>query len=285
LAASAADRCLGAPAADSARQRIIWPKDFEPSAALAQACVNLAGAVADAAYWGHELLAIWIARELTRERSKADLRRLRLIILWAWFSLQTGTRGYRIAAKSWHPAMRFASALDAAEDWREKVALHVHLGGAPLTDMWVQPGCVDGYEFVPLNSAETIAEEATRMKNCLCTYGRHVAHNRTRFWSIRRGAHRVATLRVTKAIQGPLLTLRELRAAQNKQAPVEIWWAATRWLHQHDLSRIDIQQVDWETAQFDACAWRQLWRPYWLAKRRIPSWLPLKPSYEALWAL
>jgi hypothetical protein len=25
-----------------------------------------------------------------------------------------------------------------------------------------------------------------------------------------------------------------------------------------------------------------LWRPYWLAKRRIPHWLPIAPSREAL---
>ncbi|MFL6933710.1 MAG: hypothetical protein ACJ8EJ_03575, partial [Xanthobacteraceae bacterium] len=187
--------------------------------------------------------------------------------------------------KPWHPGMRLSSALDAAEDWREKVALRLHLGEAPLADMWVEPGCVDGYEFTPLDSADSIAEEAARMQNCLCRFGDHVAHNRARFWSIRRGGQRVATLEVARMPVAPLLIVHELRAAKNKEAPVEVWWAATRWLHQHDLSRIAIQRLDWGKAQFDASAWRQLWRPYWLAKRRIPFWLPLKPSYEALWGL
>jgi hypothetical protein len=76
--------------------------------------------------------------------------------------------------------------------------------------------------------------------------------------------------------EGPLLIIRELRLARNNHAPVEVWWAATRWLHQHDLSRIDLKQRS--TVPLDAATWRTLWRPYWLAKRRIPAWLPLGPS-------
>jgi hypothetical protein len=35
----------------------------------------------------------------------------------------------------------------------------------------------------------------------------------------------------------------------------------------------------------DRETWVSLWRPYWLAKRRIPDWLPIAPSREALEAL
>jgi hypothetical protein len=35
----------------------------------------------------------------------------------------------------------------------------------------------------------------------------------------------------------------------------------------------------------DAAAWRSLWRPYWLDKRRIPEWLPMKPPRGVLRAL
>lgn len=61
--------------------------------------------------------------------------------------------------------------------------------------------------------------------------------------------------------------------------------AARKWLHMHDLSQIDMSQRKWGTAPLDRVLWRSLWRPYWLAKRRIPSWLPIAPSRAALEAL
>ena len=35
-------------------------------------------------------------------------------------------------------------------------------------------------------------------------------------------------------------------------------------------------------APLDRATWQQLWKPYWLAKRKIPGWLPLAPSMDAL---
>ncbi len=239
-------------------------------------------AVAGAAQWGHALFAIWIAREITRDAKRVVLPRLRLMSLWAWFSFQVDTCGHRLIEKPWQPAMRFKTAHDAAEDWRTRVALHVNLGDAPIADMWLTPGHIDGYEIVPLDSAESLVEEAAEMRNCLRTYGYNLVHNRSRLWGVRQGGRRIATLRVTRAFGGPLLAIRELRLPQNKQASIEVWWAAARWLHQHDLSRIDTKEYKWGTAPLNASAWRELWRPYWLAKRRIPAWLPLRPSRDAI---
>jgi hypothetical protein len=53
----------------------------------------------------------------------------------------------------------------------------------------------------------------------------------------------------------------------------------------HDLSQIDIVRRGWDTAPLDRMTWLSLWRPYWLAKRRIPEWLPIAPSRRALGAL
>jgi hypothetical protein len=242
-------------------------------------------AVAAATMLGHELFAIWIARELTCDPKGIVLRRLRLISLWAWFSLHGDTLGHRLIERRWHPAMRFKTALDDAQDWRTQVALHADLGAEPIADMWLEPGSVDGYDFVPLDSAESIADEAAGMNNCLRTYGYDVAHNRCRFWGVRKGGQRIATLKVAWMYNGPLLTIRELRLAENRNAPVEVWWAAARWLHRQGLPRIETKRYDRGTAPLNAAAWRSVWRPYWLAKRRIPIWLPLKPSREALAAL
>jgi hypothetical protein len=44
----------------------------------------------------------------------------------------------------------------------------------------------------------------------------------------------------------------------------------------------NLEQRDWGTAPLDRASWVSLWRPYWLAKRRIPGWLPIAPSRDAL---
>jgi hypothetical protein len=53
----------------------------------------------------------------------------------------------------------------------------------------------------------------------------------------------------------------------------------------HDLSQIDMGELKWDTAPLDRATWLSLWRPYWLTKRRIPDWLPIAPSRDALEAL
>jgi len=47
-------------------------------------------------------------------------------------------------------------------------------------------------------------------------------------------------------------------------------------------SQIDMARRNRGTAPLDRALWRSLRRPYWLAKRRIPEWLPISPSRGAL---
>lgn len=239
-------------------------------------------AVANAATWAHELLAVWVARELMHDSKSVKLSRLQLISLFAWFSHHPDTIGHRMIGQRWHPGMRFRTALDAAHDWRMRLALHINLGNQPIPDMWLGPGSVAGYDFVPLRTAESIAEEAAAMKNCLCSYGYNVAHNRSRLWAVRNNGQRIATLKVAAGRRDPLLTIEELEAANNTRASAEIWWIARQWLNSHDLPQINTNRLRWDTAPLDRSAWRVLWQPYWLAKRRIPPWLPMAPSRATL---
>jgi hypothetical protein len=242
-------------------------------------------AVADTADLAHEAIAIWIAREIAREKRSAKLDRLRLVGLWAWFSGQPDTFGYRMIRKPWTSDMRIASALSAADDWRTNIRLHVELGRDPITELWLRPACVSGYDFLPLTSVSQIVEEASAMRNCLRGYGYHVAHNRSRLWSMRKDGQRVATLSVAIRYGDPLPAVVQLKAAGNAEAPPEVWWAARQWLHMHDLSQVHTECREWGSVPLDRATWISLWRPYWLAKRRIPQWLPLTPSRAALEAL
>jgi hypothetical protein len=238
--------------------------------------------VAFAAQWAHEPFAIWIARELTHGPKDIKRDQLRLLCLWAWFSLHPGTIGQRLIDKPWQPALRFKTALDGAWAWHARVGLHINLGEAPIADTWLTPGFMYNYEFVPLRCADEIVAEAVAMKNCLKTYGANLAHNRSRLWSVRMNGRRVATLQTGHQFSDPLITIRDMAGERNRDVSVEVWWAARQWLNQQDLPAIDTKWHRWGTAPLDAGVWRALWRPYWLAKRRIPMWLPLRPSRRAL---
>ena len=242
-------------------------------------------AVADIASLAHEAIAVWIGREIAREKRGVKLNRLQLVGLWAWFSGQPDTLGCRMMQKPWTPDLRMASALSAADDWRTSIDLCVNLGREPVADLWLWPARVSGYDFLPLTSVSAIVEEAAVMKNCLRSYGYNLAHNRSRLWSMRKDGQRVATLSVAIRYGDPLPNIVELKAAGNAQAPIEVWWTARQWLHMHDLAQIDTKRRDWGTVPLDRVTWISLWRPYWLAKRHIPAWLPLAPSRAVLDAL
>ena len=242
-------------------------------------------AVTDVAELAHEPAAVWIARELVREPGRVKLRRLRLISLWAWFSGQPATFGHGLIEKCWTPDMRIGAALEAADDWRMLVALHVNLGHRGVTDTWLEATRMGGYDFLPVTSIADITDEAKAMRNCLRTYGYSLAHNRTRLWSVRHKGQRVATVRVACRSRDPLPNIVELKGVGNTEVSRELWWAARQWLHLHDLSRVDMGQYKWGAAPLDRTMWQSLWRPYWLARCRIPEWLPISPSRDALEAL
>lgn len=238
--------------------------------------------VTEVAEIAHEPAAVWIAREMVRKPQSMNPDRLRLVGLWAWFSGQPGTAGHDLIDRPWTPDMRMKAALAAADEWRTVVALHLNLGPRPISDMWLAPGRVGGFDFLPLHSIAAITDEAKTMRNCLNSYGNNLAHDRSRLWSVRCDGKRVATLKVARLPGDPLLNIVELRGAGNAQVSREVWWAARRWLNMHDLPRIDAQQRKWRTVTLDRTTWLSLWRPYWLAKRRIPEWLPIAPSRNAL---
>jgi hypothetical protein len=241
--------------------------------------------VSAAAAFAHEPAALWVAREFMRDPRRIPLARLRIICLWSWFSTQPATFGHELIARPWTPQMHIGPVLAAANEWRTMIALHANLGRVPIADMWLTPGHVAGYDFVPLNSIAAITEEAAMMKNCLRTYGAQLAHNRARLWSMRRNGERVATLRVGIMHRDPVPKIVELEGHANTKAPRELWWIARQWLQSHDLLQLDTRQAGWDSVPLDRVVWHTLWRPYWLAKRRIPEWLPLTPSRDALEAL
>jgi len=242
-------------------------------------------AAANTVAWGHEDLAIWVARSLAQKSSGLHVNRLPLIWLWGWFSGQPHSHAYTLIERPWTPFMQGKTALAAADKWLTEVALYANMGEEPLNDMWLQPGSVDGYEFVPLRSISDITQEARVMRNCVRSYGDYFVHDCSRLWSVQKSGERVATLEIGCRGGDPLLNVFELKAVANKDVSKDVWWAARRWLHSHDLRQLNVKPLDWNTAPLPRKHWFKLWKPYWLAKRAVPAWLPLNPSRNALDAL
>jgi hypothetical protein len=178
--------------------------------------------------------------------------------------------------------MSFCNALHHTDEWRTNVSLHLRLGGRPLADLWFKPGRVGPFEVVPLRTLEDVVGEAQAMKNCVRWYGAELAQNISRLWSIRRNGERVATFEVSQAHEGPFAHIAQVKLVDDKPAPEGIWRIAQDWLRGQERQLIGWRQVEESVTPAQIAAWRRMWRPFWLAKRRVPAWLPLMPNEDAL---
>jgi hypothetical protein len=244
-------------------------------------------AVGDAAALCDDAFALFVAREFVRPpRPRRGRRRtggqLRLLSLYAWYSRAPGTAAHRLIERPWSEDMSLANAQENANAWWTCLDLFTSLGEKPI-DPWLKPGVVDGYAFVPLCTWAEIADEARAMETCLRDYGYDVQQDCLRFWSVRRDGQRVATLSIGMRRDGGFLDITELQARGNTVAPREVWRAARQWFGQADGRAVEPRA--YESVLPDRRAWIELWRPYWLAKRTVPDWLPLSPARHSLCAI
>jgi hypothetical protein len=137
-----------------------------------------------------------------------------------------------------------------------------------------------GFDFVPLRTVKDVIDEALAMKHCLRWYGHDLASGTCRLWSLQKGGVRVATLELGMMNEAPFPFVTDIKLENNERAPAGIWLAARAWLKAQGFSHL-LDRDEREAPQIDAKAWRAMWRPYWLAKRRFPNWLPIEPSFRA----
>jgi hypothetical protein len=197
--------------------------------------------------------------------------------VWAWYSRYVQNEGVRTTTR-WSPALSYESASQLARGWFERVALAMDLSDG-IADLWFSPGEVDGYAFVPLSAADDVAREAEAMQHCVASYGDSVRNNRSRLWSVQRAGARVATLELGFICDEPLPSITQMKGPHNDRVALEVWIAARRWAASQNVTTPPNQNELW--APFPHRRWREQWRPYWLAKRGVPLWLPLAPSEDA----
>lgn len=235
--------------------------------------------VGNATKWADEAVAVWVAREVNHGLAAPERQELRLVCLWAWYSVHGLVHSPNVP---WRADMKLATAREAAEAWRARLLFQLDYGGPVILDMWIQPGTFGGLTFVPLDSYEAIQEEAAAMRHCLMGYLKNFARQQCRAWSVRRDGERVATVEVRLPSDGHVPYVAQLKAKNNDAASLDVWEAARAWLTAQDIAHLKPRSPARVFRQLERKDWIALWRPYWLGKRRFPKWLPLRPSRGAM---
>lgn len=226
----------------------------------------------------NEDVALWMAGEVARRPVFARrIRRQRALCLWAWYSHKPGTLGHSLLDRIWSPAIKFENTEGSVRSWIERIEAKSYIGLTRYEEPWCTQTVVDGYEFVPVLTAEALAEEARAMQNCILGAAYRLGSSGGNIWSVRRNGARVANLELSRGCCNTPL-LQEASGPSNANLSDELAGTIASWFrtHQQPLpTRLEKKGISPET-------WRELWRPYWLEKRRIPDWLPFHPSESAL---
>lgn len=239
--------------------------------------------------WGDDEIALWLAREAPHAKAKRKRRRRftrlpdhrALLALWAWHSTHRHLDGAAAhIVTPWTECMSWAAATTAALEWRDALDLRMLRQPDVAFDPWLADGSADGFSFHALCTQGELVDEAAAMSHCVGTYLDRLADNSTRVFSVRKDGARVATLSLRAS--GPLPCIQELAGPTNAPVGHELWLAARQWMHAQDARVICDKRFAFSACEVDAKVWRSLWRPYWLAKRRIPPELPMTPNRWAL---
>jgi hypothetical protein len=238
-------------------------------------------AVAEAARWGDDGAVLWAARECAAPEDLTP-EEARLVALHAWFAKRPSTCGGTLAEGRWSHGVGRAAAIEQARGWLERVETFLALGDDPV-DPWLEGGTIDGFEIVAVADRKALQEEAAAMKNCLMSFAWSLARGYERVFSVRQEGRRLATFSIYYPEEAPFPQIDELRGPQNEPAPPEVWFAVRRWLSVQSPTRGEPKP--WRVYAGDPRRWAAMWRPWWLARRRLPRELPLRPNHDALQAL
>jgi hypothetical protein len=214
-------------------------------------------------------IALWAAR--ARSGKPVDRAILRRVCLWAWCTRLDGALlPRRLIGRHWRPEMAWLLAAGLSGEWLEALTVHWLLADAaqrPATALAEPVRRIAGFAFVPLATLDAIAEEGAAMETCVLFHGRGMATSGTRLYGVRRNGVRVATLETGFDERDPFAVLLELRGPRNGDVADEVWRAARTFVLRHGGRK---PAAPAPRACIDPRLWRERWRPYWRAKRRIP---------------
>ena len=239
-------------------------------------------AVSEALQWGDDKTALWMAREIANSGHSVYAGTAKILCLYAWSSRQKAPIWHALLRKPWSAQMSWRTAREEACAFVEGVQMFVE-GEAALAEPWCSESEIGGLRFVPLTSAEQVTVEADAMRHCLRSYGGSIGRRRKQIVSIRRDGARIATLCIGFRPGIPLVEILEIRGVENATPERTVWLAARQWVDHNDLLALEPPARGQPKDPGSHRRWQTLWRTYWIEKRHIPDWLPLRPMPEQLW--
>ncbi len=232
--------------------------------------------------------ALWLAGQIHRHPAKfrpmaRDWRRqpplvhaLRRMAVWAWFSRRPETMAGGLIERRWSPDIGLLPAQQASREWWSDLGAYFFVGDGRLESSWLRPGSQDGYDFSPLDSAALLIEQGKAEENCIRDFDHFIAAGCSRLWRVEKDGGVVGTLSIGFRGMEGLCQVEQLRGFRNRRLPAEVWMAAAKWLRTAD----PVFCTRPPEAPVQQGVWCRLWRPYWLGKRAIPSWLPLRGTLD-----
>lgn len=252
---------------------------------------RLPGQESESAFWlqtlsfatdaGGDEFALWLAEQQIYDMRGDPTKLFAVFAAYAWHSTKgAGSDAHSLIVVPWRPEIAFDTALCAAKSWLNRLRLVIQLGKGAITDPWLDTGKCGAFTFTPLTDQKQVLEEAQAMQNCADQYADRLSRDKCRLFSVRRGAHRVATLEIGQhPREAGILTITQLKARHNMPASIEVWQAAHGWLaSQPGLKRL--QSVVGPERPFNTKLWNNLLGPYREACHGAP-WLTRTPDQTA----
>lgn len=221
----------------------------------------------------HEDFALWLAEQQVYSDPGDAERLFAVLAAYAWFSGDVYARAHGLIVVPWRPEVAFDTALCAAKSWFNRTRLILQLGAGVISDTWLTPGTVNGFNIVPLTEARDILDEAHAMQNCADQYADRLVRDRCRLFSIRRGASRIATMEIgPHPREAGILSINQLKSRHNMPAPLDVWQAAHAWMSQQPVLK-RLPTLSTPERPIDQALWRELLAGYRRQKGGA-DWLP-----------
>lgn len=224
-------------------------------------------AVAIAFETGDEAVGLWAARAAAEANCWMSMYTMRVVALWAWFSLHAPEM---VPGPRWTPDLGWERADELAYAWRGPIAFGIY-GGPPD---WARVDAErEGYRFTALLDCDAIIAEGEIMEHCIGSYAYAVAIGECALWRVSKEGAPVATLELGELCESQFVGVRQLYGPKNAAVEPQAWRAAMRFALEREAARDPLRrmQAPREPAQR---AWEALFEPYWKAKGGTRSWAP-----------
>lgn len=216
-----------------------------------------------------EDFALWAAREFTRQKRHGDPRGLRVLGMYAWYSHRPDLEASRWLARRWHAEMTLVEAGHQANSWLDRLPFAYCPLPTQQSTWHAGAGIVDGFRFEYLATPQDLIETAEVLKNCLIDYAGRLDET-DQVWRIRAGNRTVGAFRLllSKTERGTP-ALREASGYDNGILTPETHRALYKFLLAWPTATAatdDTSLPKGKPPAADVQAYRQLFKPYWLAK-------------------